>query len=166
MTRLTDSEMAAFCTARNLPDAGIRVALAEGSPGVAATLNLDTFRERRALLLAAFECGSGVTPFSSWIQQSESFANRKSEKLDYYLKMAYGLLEDVLAAGQGKPPVQHRDIQPRIAGIAQRVDFSWIEQAVKGVDELTLMVRRNIQKTGALDAMIINLRNRLTGQRA
>jgi DNA polymerase-3 subunit delta' len=163
MSRLSDSDMADFSNARNLPDAGIRIALAEGSPGMAATLNLETFRERRALLLAAFECGAGVTPFSNWLQQSESFGNRKSEKLDYYLKLAYGLLEDVLAVGEGRPPVQHRDIQHRIAAIAQRVDFSWMEQAVKGVDELTLMVRRNIQKLGALDAMIINLRNRLDG---
>jgi DNA polymerase-3 subunit delta' len=163
MTRLDDAEMAGFCATRSLPDAGIRIALAEGSPGIAATLNLETFRERRALLLAAFECAAGVTPFSAWVQQSESFAGRKSEKLDYYVKLAYGLLEDVLAAGQGKPPVQHRDIQPRITVIAQRVDFNWIEQAVKAVDELVLMVRRNIQKVGALDAMIINLRNRVTG---
>jgi DNA polymerase-3 subunit delta' len=163
MTRLSDSEMRDFSIARNLPDAATRIALAEGSPGMAATLNLETFRERRALLLAAFECGAGVSQFSNWIQQSESFGSRKSEKLDYYLKLAYGLLEDVLAVGEGKPPVQHRDIQQRIAAIAQRVNFSWIEQAVKGVDELTLMVRRNIQKVGALDAMIINLRNRLDG---
>jgi hypothetical protein len=40
------------------------------------------------------------------------------------------------------------------------VSFGWIEQAVKAVDELTTMVRRNIQKIGAVDALIINLRNR------
>ena len=137
--------------------------LAEGCPGLAATLDLDVFRERRALLLAAFECAAGLAPFSHWIQHSESFANRKSEKLDYYLKPAYGLLEDVLGVANGKPPAQHRDIQPRIAAIAQRVSFGWIEQAVQSVDELTAMVRRNIQKVGAFDAMIINLRNRMDG---
>jgi len=41
------------------------------------------------------------------------------------------------------------------------VDFEWIERAVQGVDELVVMVRRNIQKVGALDAMIIKLRNGL-----
>ena len=43
------------------------------------------------------------------------------------------------------------------------MSFGWIEQAVKAVDELTAMVRRNIQKVGAFDALIINLRNRVDG---
>ena len=158
--RLSDAQMREFCAARRLSDAELRIALAEGCPGLAVTLDLDIFRERRSLLLAAFECAAGIVPFSHWIQHSESFANRKSEKLDYYLKLAYGLLEDVLSVANGKPPVQHRDIQPRIAAIAQHVSFGWIEQAVKAVDELTTMVRRNIQKVGAVDALIINLRNR------
>jgi DNA polymerase III subunit delta' len=161
MARLSDAEMSAFASARGIPEATTRIALAEGSPGVACTLDLEVFRERRALLLAAFECGSGLRPFSGWLQESESFANRKSEKLDFYLKPAYGLLEDILAVSEGRPATVHRDIQQKIAAIAQRAGFSWIEQAVKCVDELTLMVRRNIQKVGALDAMIINLRNRV-----
>jgi DNA polymerase III subunit delta' len=163
LSRLSDAEMHEFCAARQFADVELRICLAEGCPGLAATLDLDLFRERRALLLAAFECAAGLAPFSHWIQHSESFANRKSEKLDYYLKPAYGLLEDVLSVANGKPPAQHRDIQPRIAAIAQRVSFGWIEQAVQSVDELTAMVRRNIQKVGAFDALIINLRNRVDG---
>jgi DNA polymerase III subunit delta' len=161
--RLSDARMREFCAFRRLPDAELRIGLAEGCPGLAVTLDLEVFRERRALLLAAFECAAGLAPFSHWIEHSESFANRKSEKLDYYLKPAYGLLEDVLSVANGKPPAQHRDIQPRIAAIARRVSFGWIEQAVKSVDELTTMVRRNIQKVGAVDALIINLRNRTDG---
>jgi hypothetical protein len=42
------------------------------------------------------------------------------------------------------------------------VDYRWVERAVYSVDELVLMVRRNIQKLAALDAMIINLRNRVS----
>ena len=156
-----DAEMLEFAAARDMPEAETRIALAEGSPGIASTLDLDVFRERRALLLAAFECGAGLKAFSSWVQESESFANRKSEKLDFYLKLAYGLLEDVLAVSQGQPAAVHRDIQQRVAALAQRVSFSWIERAVKSVDELAVMVRRNIQKVGALDAVIINLRNNL-----
>ena len=153
--------MLEFAKARNLSDAETRVALAQGSPGLAATLDLDIFRERRALLLSAFECGAGVTQFGDWVEHSESFGSRKSEKLDNYLKLAYGLLEEILLVAQGAPVVQHRDVQRQITAIAQKVSFRWIEQAVKGIDELAVMVRRNIQKTGALDAMIINLRNSL-----
>jgi len=161
LSRLSEGEMLAFAQARNLPEAATRVALAEGSPGVAATLDLDVFRERRALLLVAFEYGAGVAPFANWIQESESFGSRKTEKLDLYLKPAYGLLAEILAVMEGKRASRHRDIQQRISAIAQRVNFGWVEQAAKGVDELAVMVKRNIQKVGALDAMIIKLRNYL-----
>jgi len=165
MSRLTDGELNEFAAARQLKDAEIRVALAEGSPGVAATLDLELFRDRRNVLLALFECAAGVTKFENWVQQSESFGSRKSEKLDSYLRLAYGLLEDVLSVWQGRPASKHRDIQGRLAAIAQSVSFQWIEKAVMGLDELAVMVRRNIQKVAALDAMIVNLRNSLEGSR-
>lgn len=158
MNRLSDDEMQAFAKARNLDDPAARIALSEGSPGIAATLDVELYKERRGLILSALECGAGLAPFSTWVQQSESFSARRSEKLDLYLKLAYGLLEDVLHAAHGKPPVRNRDIQSRISTVAGRVTFAWIERAVRYFDELVVMVRRNIQKTAALDAVIINLR--------
>jgi DNA polymerase III subunit delta' len=159
MGRLSDAEMLDFSGARALPDAQTRIALAEGSPGLAASLDLEQFSRRRALVLAAFECAAGLTPFSTWVQNSESFVNSKSEKLDSYLKPTYAVLEDILRVLYGKAAGKNRDAQQRIAKIANAVTLAWVQRAVQFLDELVLMVRRNIQKTGALDAMIINLRN-------
>jgi DNA polymerase-3 subunit delta' len=159
MGRLSDEEMQDFARARTLPDAAARIALSGGSPGMAVTFNLQQFRDRRELLLAAFECGCGIIPWYAWVQHSESFATRKSEKLDFYLKPAYGILEDVLRVLQGRPPGTHRDILQRIEVLSRRIDYRWIDKAVHSIDELVLMARRNIQKLAALDAMIINLRN-------
>lgn len=160
MSRLSDAEMSEFGRSRNLPDMETRIALSEGSPGLAATLDLEQFRERRSLMLTAFECGANLSPFATWVQHSENFGARKSEKLETYLKIGYGVLEDTLAALYGKPPVRNRDAEQRIVALSNAVNFAWIERAVRFVDELVVMVRRNIQKTAALDAMIINLRNR------
>jgi DNA polymerase-3 subunit delta' len=157
--RVPDEEVAKFATARRLEDISTRVALSEGCPGLAATIDLDVFRARRGLILSALECAAGVIPFSAWVQNSESFSNKKSEKLDLYLRPAYDLLEDILAEANGHQLMRNRDIRPRVQAIAGRISFRWIEQAVKAVDELVVMVRRNIQKTAALDAMIIKLRN-------
>lgn len=165
MSRLADDDLREFAKTRKLNDAEARVTLAEGSAGIAATMDLELFRQRRAVMLAAFECAAGVKRFESWLQESEWFANRKAEKLESYLKLAYGLLEDVLIVWQGRPAAKHRDIQPRLAEIADRVSFRWIEKAAGSLDELAVMVRRNIQKLGALDAMIIVLRNCLEGIR-
>ncbi|MBV9612284.1 MAG: AAA family ATPase, partial [Acidobacteriaceae bacterium] len=159
MSRLSENEMLAFAQARKLPDASLRIALSEGSPGMAASLDLEQFQIRRELILAALECAAGLAPFSTWVGHSETFTASKSEKLDAYLKPMYGVLADILAAMYRQPVAKNRDVQQRIAAIAQAVDFPWIQHAVRRVDELVLMVRRNIQKTAALDAMIINLRN-------
>lgn len=159
MTRLLDSEMLEFARDRQLPEAEIRIALSGGSPGIAASLDLELFRERRALILAAFECGAGLIPFSTWVQHSEGFGAHRSEKLDFYLKLAYGVLDDLLASFHGRSEIRNRDIHQRIANISRAVTFSWFERAARSLDEIVTMVRRNIQKVGALDAMIINLRN-------
>jgi DNA polymerase-3 subunit delta' len=160
MRRLSDHEMREFAAARKLPDSDLRIPLCEGSPGLAVTLDVEQFRERRALVLAALECAAGITPFSNWVQQSESFGTRKSERLDLYLKLAYAVLEDVLRAWQGVPTIRNQDLEPRVQAISQAVTFGWIEHAIRCLDELVQMVRRNIQKVPALDGLIINLRNR------
>ncbi len=112
--RLDDDEMRRFAAARNLPDAQTRIALAEGSPGEAVTLNLQELQARRAVILSALECAAGVVPFSAWLQQSEAFNSSRSEKLELYLKLTYGVLRDILAAWHGVPPSNNRDVQPRI----------------------------------------------------
>ena len=112
-------------------------------------------------MLTAFECGAGVVPFSAWVQQSESFSAKKSEKLELFMRPAYELLEDVLVTRFGKPLVRNQDAAGRVAAIAERTTFRWVEEAARALDELVVMVRRNIQKTAALDAMIIKLRNQL-----
>jgi len=165
LSRLADSEMELFAVERQLEDKDMRVTVSQGCPGIAAMLDLDLFRMRRALMLAAFECAAGMIPFASWLQQSESFSSRKSEKLELYIKQAYALLEDILSACNGRPLVKNRDIRERILGLAAIVDYRWLQRAVKAVDELVLMVRRNIQKLAALDAMIVRINDqpRLNG---
>ena len=166
MGRLSTAEMEQFIAARHLPDAAARVGLAEGSPGLAVTLDLPKFRERRDLILAALNCSAGIVPFSEWLKKSESFSSRKTEKLDLYLKLAYGVLEDTLCVMHGREAQRNRDITDSIATLASRVSFTWIARAIASLDELVSMVRRNIQKTIALDAWIINLRNQLVSERA
>jgi DNA polymerase-3 subunit delta' len=159
MNRLSEADMAAFGRSRNLADLELRVAISEGCPGIAARLDLELFRARRSLVLAALECSAGIIPFSSWVQQSEAFSAKKSEKLDPYIALSYHLLDDILASSYHRPVLRNRDIQSRVAAIAERVTFAWLEEAVRLLDELLLMIRRNIQKIPALDAMIVKLRN-------
>jgi DNA polymerase III subunit delta' len=68
------------------------------------------------------------------------------------------LLEDVLLAAQRTGEIRNVDIQAEIEALAAHVSFEWIRAAVKKVDELGELLRRNIQKNIALDALVVELR--------
>jgi DNA polymerase III delta' subunit len=159
LTPLNEEEMRAFVQARRLPDPERRMALASGSPGMAVVLDLEAYDRRRGAMLKLLEVGAGQAAFAEWMKHSEYISARKTEKLEYYLDVLYLLLEDVLVLQQGGAKVRNPDIQGALTNIAGRVSFEWIRAAVKRVDELAELLRRNIQKGIALDAFALELRS-------
>jgi DNA polymerase-3 subunit delta' len=155
---LSNDEMRAFVTARGLSDAERRIALAAGSPGLAISMDLDTYDDRRTAMLKLLQVAAGRAPFSEWVKHAEALAPRKTEKLDLLLKILYVLLEDVLMLAQHTGEVRNIDIQRELEALAAHVSFNWIRAAVKKVDDLGALVRRNIQKSIALDALVVELR--------
>jgi DNA polymerase-3 subunit delta' len=160
MAPLSPDQMRAFLRGRTVDDAARPLALSQGSPGLALSLDLDAYDKRRTSMLALLDAAARRTPFSAWVKHGESIAASKTEKLDYYLKVLYGLLEDLLALGAGAPPeeIRNADIALRLAGLAAEVSFEWIQRAARRVDELAALLRRNIQKGIALDALVLELR--------
>lgn len=160
LARLTEEEMRAFAATRRLDDAERRVQLAEGSPGVAASLDLEAYDRRRDAMLALLKVASGLEPFGSWLKHSDSIAARRTEKLDAYLDVLYVLLEDVLRLANGVGQIRNQDLRQPLETLAGRASFEWLRAAVARVDELVRLVRRNIQKSLALDALAVELRGR------
>ena len=154
---LSVEEMREFVRAQGLDEPERRVALAQGSPGLAISIDLDLYDKRRTAMLGVLEAGAKIQPFAAWTKQAESAANR-TEKLEPLLRTLYDLLEDVLVLQQRGTGIRNIDIEPQLRAIAEKVDFAWIRRAVTKVDELSELVRRNIQKNIALDAMVIALR--------
>jgi len=70
----------------------------------------------------------------------------------------YVLLEDVLRLSHGITPLRNEDVRNQLEPLAKRVTFDWLRAAVARVDQLVLLVRRNIQKSIALDAFAAELR--------
>lgn len=160
LTRLTEEEMRAFAAARQLDHLERRVHLAEGSPGAAASLDLEAYDRRRDAMLALLKVASGLEPFGTWLKHSDSIAARRTEKLDSYLEVLYVLLEDVLRLANGVAHIRNQDLRKPLEMLAGRVSFDWLRAAVARVDELVRLLRRNIQKSLALDALAIELRGR------
>jgi DNA polymerase-3 subunit delta' len=163
LARLANAEMKAFAASRSLADVERRIALAAGSPGLAVSMDLEVYDERRSAMLTLLQAAAGSVPFADWAKQSEAMAPRKLEKLDSLLNILYVLLEDVLLlaqgpSGEGSAEIRNIDIRGDLEALARRVSFRWIRTAVERADELSTLVRRNIQKTIALDALVVELR--------
>lgn len=155
---LSNAEMQAFSASRALPDLERRIALAAGSPGLAVSMDLEVYDERRTAMVKLLEVAAGSAPFAEWAKFAEAMAPRKLEKLDALLTILYVLLEDVLLLAQGVGEIRNSDIRRDLEALAGRVSFRWIRTAVERADELSALVRRNIQKSIALDALVVELR--------
>jgi DNA polymerase-3 subunit delta' len=152
--------MRAFLQLRNVDDAERRLALAEGSPGVAVSLDLEAYDRRRGAMLALLKVAGGLEPFSAWMKHSESIAARRTEKLEWYLEVLYALLGDVARLGHGVSEVRNQDVAGELRAVAAKVSFEWLWAAVERVDQMVELARRNIQKSLALDAFAVQLRSR------
>jgi len=159
---LSAEEMERFVRGRGLDHPERRAALAAGSPGAAATLDLEAYDKRRAAMLALLKVAAGTAPFATWLPVSEAIGRSKNEKLDHYLKVLYDLLRDLLLIEEGAEEdaaaIRNADIRRELEALAAKVSFAWLRKAVERTDEIARMIRRNIQKTIALDGLIAELR--------
>jgi DNA polymerase-3 subunit delta' len=155
---LSPAEMAAFVGSRGLDQPERRIRLAAGSPGQAVSLDLEEYDRRKTAMFALLEAASGASPFAAWLEHADAVATAREEKLESYLSVLYSLLQDLLAVQQSSGDVRNPELAEKLAGIAHRVSFQWVRAAVRKVDELVSLLRRNIQKSIALDALILDLR--------
>jgi DNA polymerase-3 subunit delta' len=155
---LTNEDMQAFAKSRGLDNAERRIALSGGSPGVAASLDIELFQKRRASMLALLKTGAGAASYGSWLPVSEALGRSKSEKLELHLKLLYELLRDLTILREGGSAIRNFDLRADLAALAARVSRRWLIEAVKGVDEIAALLRRNIQKNIALDGLLMRMR--------
>ena len=152
-------EMKEFARSRGLEQAERRIQLAGGSPGLAVSIDLETYDKRRAAMLTLVKVAAGAAPFGAWVPVGESIGRTKSEKLELHLKVLYELLRDLLVLRESGGEIRNQDIRGELEALAAKVEFAWIRKAVSQADEMAQMLRRNIQKTIALDAVILALRS-------
>jgi DNA polymerase III subunit delta' len=155
---LSNEEMRGFAASRQLDQLERRIALSAGSPGLAASMDLVVYDKRRAAMHALLKVASGAASFGVWLPYSETIARSKNEKLELYLRLLYDLLRDVMILREAGSDIRNADMRKELSELAGRVSIPWIIRAVKQTDELVELVRRNIQKTIALDGLILELR--------
>ena len=161
-TPLSTDEVREFVRARGMDHIERRAALSGGSPGVAVSLDLEAYDKRRAAMFTLLRVAAGAMPFGAWVPYSEAIGRSKSEKLELHLKVLYDLLRDVLVLRESGGAVRNEDLRAELEAVARKVSFGWIRSAVKKVDDLAALIRRNIQKSIALDALIVEWRKAAT----
>src|SRR5260370_35293299 len=109
-------------------------------------------------MLALLEVAAVDAPFATCVPVGEAICRSKSEKLDLHLKVLYELLRDILLLHEGTGEIRNQDIRRELEALASKVQFAWIRKAETHVDEIAMLIRRNIPKTTALDALIFELR--------
>ncbi len=158
LSPLSAEEMQSFLLSRpEISQKERRLALAAGSPGIATSIDLEQYDRRRNAMLALLKVAARTVPFSGWVKYSESLGASKTEKLDEYLVVLAQLLEDLLLVSNGLPAKRNTDIQADLAVLSRHISFDWIQEAFRQANELARLVRRNIQKSLALDAFILKL---------
>lgn len=155
-------QMRTYLENRGMDHIDRRIALAGGSPGTAVSIDLESYDKRRTAMLALLQVAAGREPFALWARHSEAIGASKPEKLDAYLKVLYLLIEDLLVLNEcGSPTaalLRNIDLKKELTPLAQSVSFDWISLATRKIDEIAAFLRRNIQKTIALDAFVVDLR--------
>jgi DNA polymerase-3 subunit delta' len=155
--RVSEPEMRAFVAERGLDEAERRIALADGAPGLAVSLDLESYERRRTAMLTLLRVAAGAEQFGAWMKHSESIGARKTEKLEQYLDVLYSLLEDLLRLSNGAPAKRNSDLAKDLGALAGRVSFDWLRRVTGRADELVELAQRNIQKSIALDAIASGL---------
>jgi DNA polymerase-3 subunit delta' len=167
---LSPAEMERFLDARSDVTGADRkrlVGWAQGSPGRALALNPEEYANRRQAMLALLRSALGASRFGDLLEQTELLARRRKERLDLLTESLYGLLQDLLHLRHGSSqPLSHEDIRGELTELARTASFDWIEGAVGELAELDRLVRRNIQKQIALEALAVGLRGTIPGRRA
>src|SRR6516162_3875874 len=64
---LDRDEMREFVRSRALDHADRRIQLAGGSPGLAVSIDLETYDKRRSAMLTLLKVAAGVAPFAAWV---------------------------------------------------------------------------------------------------
>lgn len=159
LNRLPDDEVESFLLDRGMAqdEASERARLAMGCPGLAVTLDLAARRKQADAMLTLLEVSAGRKSFSEWVRVSEGTVSKKNERLDQYLEVLLTLLQEILHLKAQGPLLRYPEYRKVLEGLSDKMDLRWVQRASAKVEEVHRFIRRNAQKTAALDDLAMEL---------
>jgi DNA polymerase-3 subunit delta' len=135
--------------------------LAQGAAGKALGFDLTGYIASRADALiflrnaATVGNGAGEPDYTALFKMTETYraGAEGQQKTSALLRALSLLLEDLLLLGAGTPElVRNIDLRAELERLGSTLDFAWIENASRGLDQVQSGMRRNLLRSLSLDA--------------
>lgn len=129
--------------------------LSQGAAGRALGFDLESYIAARADALLLLRSAVSDPDHTALFKMTEGYrAGADGQVKTTALLRTIGLLlEDLLLLGAGTPErVRNVDLRGELEKLAASVSFAWIENASRGLDQVTSGMRRNLLRNLSLDA--------------
>jgi DNA polymerase-3 subunit delta' len=138
--------------------------LAQGAVGRALGFDLESYIQARTDALLLLHSSISDPDHTALFRMTETYrAGADGQVKTTALLRTLGLLlEDLLLLSAGTPErVRNVDLRPELERLAAAVSFAWIENASRGLDQVTSGMRRNLLRNLSLDAFAESLAEKL-----
>jgi DNA polymerase III subunit delta' len=140
-------------------DLKIAAQYADGSPGAAMDLNIESTVKLYRDALAVLECAVEQRGISDLFACTSALAKSQEIAFENVLEVFYSLLTDLLhlSCSSTQKTLRNPSLGRELETLSKKVDTTWIGKAVDGFDTLHARMRRNINRSLGLDAVAISL---------
>jgi DNA polymerase III subunit delta' len=146
-------------TSRKPAEIKLAAQLAEGSPGRALEMDVDSEAQSRKTALRILERAARSQGFAQLFADTAALAKDRETSFEEQLGVFYGLLTDLLELTSKikDPALRNPPLAKELQSLSQSVDSAWVVRAIAGFDELSAGLRRNLNRQLGLDALAASL---------
>jgi len=136
--------------------------LAEGSPGVAMSLDLEQAAGLRREVLGVLERAVEARSYAGLFAGTAQLVKGQKESFENILELFYSVLTDLLelSVGDKNCALRNPALQQELETLSRKINLEWVARAARGLDELHGRLRRNINRQLGLDAVGVSLAGR------
>jgi DNA polymerase-3 subunit delta' len=146
-------------TTRKPAEIKLAAQLAEGSPGRALEMDVDSAAQARKTAFRVLERAARSQGFAQLFADTAALAKDRETSFEEQLSVFYGLLTDLLelTSKVKVPALRNALLAKELESLSQSVDSAWVLRAIAGFDELSSGLRRNLNRQLGLDALAASL---------
>lgn len=133
--------------------------LADGSPGVALSIDLEESARLRRSVLSLLQKAAAGTSYREIFAATAQLAKQEKESFENILSLLYSLFTDLLEVSEGRKNSLPRnpDLLRELESLGKKVDWMWVLKATQALDTLESRLRRNVGRQLGLDALAVSV---------